>query len=326
LLEHGGRLRAAMARWGGARGDWLDLSTGLNPHGWPVPPVPASVWRALPEDDDGLEEIAAAYYGVPVLPVAGSQAAIQALPRLRPMARVGVLHPAYAEHAHAWRQAGHEVLELAPEDIGRRLDSLDVVVLVNPNNPTGRRFDIDTLLHWHRRLQGHGGWLVVDEAFMDATPEQSLLRHAEAGGIIVLRSLGKFFGLAGVRAGFVAAPHGLRERLREYLGPWTLNHAGRWVAKQALADHAWIESMRGRLPAEGRRLAELLAGHGLPADGGCSLFQWVCCGQAARVHERLAAEHRILVRRFESPASLRFGLPPDEAGWQRLDRALARIV
>ena len=73
------------------------------------------------------------------------------------------------------------------------------MVLVQPNNPTGALFARSRLLDWHARLARRGGWLVVDEAFIDPTPDASLAPMAGADGLVVLRSLGKFFGLAGAR-------------------------------------------------------------------------------------------------------------------------------
>ena len=324
MLEHGGRLRQAARRYGIPLARWLDLSTGINPDGWPVPGLPAAVWNRLPETGDGLEEAAAGYYGTThLLPVAGSQAAIQALPYLRPRGRVGVIHPGYAEHAHAWRRAGHEVVPLAPEAIEAALDRLDALVLIHPNNPTGTRFPIEKLLDWHRRLQARDGWLVVDEAFMDATPECSLIPHLRPN-LVVLRSLGKFFGLAGARVGFVAAGAELRQALAKRLGPWTIATPARWVAIQALQDTSWQRRTRQRLPRDSRRLADLLAAHGLTPTGGCALFQWVETPRAASWQDALARQ-AIWVRRFDTPPSLRFGLPRDEAGWQRLSTALERL-
>ncbi|MCB1778381.1 MAG: threonine-phosphate decarboxylase, partial [Candidatus Competibacteraceae bacterium] len=147
MLEHGGALRAAAARYGIPLNDWLDLSTGIHPQGWPVPSVPAIAWQRLPEREDGLEAAAAAYYGTShLLPVAGSQAAIQALPLLRKPGRMGVLHPSYAEHAHAWQRAGHVVETLTVMELETAVDRLDVLVLVHPNNPTGLRFAPEILL------------------------------------------------------------------------------------------------------------------------------------------------------------------------------------
>ena len=329
MLEHGGGLRAAAQRYGIALDQWLDLSTGLNPQGWPVPPIPAPVWRCLPEPADGLEQAAAAYYDTDqLLAVAGSQAAIQALPALYPTGRVGVLTPSYAEHAHAWQQAGHHLEQLPAESLDaalrRSTAPLDGLVLVQPNNPTGIRFPRAQIMDWHAALSARGGWLVVDEAFMDTTPEHSLSTHAGLPGLVVLRSLGKFFGLAGVRVGFVLAAAALRERLQEKLGPWSVNHPGRWVAARALDDSDWQRQTRQQLASASRRLADLLQRQGLAVGGGTALFQWVPQPEAAFWHDALA-RRGILVRRFADPPGLRFGLPGAESDWRRLEWALAGV-
>jgi cobalamin biosynthetic protein CobC len=301
---------------------WLDLSTGINPHSWPVPPIPAAVWRRLPEVNDGLEQAAATYYEThAVLAVAGSQAAIQGLPMLREPSRVGILHPGYAEHAHAWRRHGHRVVLLQQDTIAAAVDRLDVVVVIHPNNPTGAVFELDVLLEWRDKLAQRGGWLIVDEAFMDTTPQHSLAFAAESPGLVILRSLGKFFGLAGVRVGFVLAASTLRQRLQEHLGPWTVNGPGRWIATQALLDQTWQQTMGKTLQRDSIRLAALLDSHRLPVAGGTALFQWVQHDDAAYWHDALARQG-ILVRQFSDPPSLRFGLPDTEAAWQRLQQAL----
>lgn len=322
---HGGRLRAAAAEYGIPPKQWLDLSAGLNPSPWPVPPLSAEAWARLPEPEDGLVEAACAYYGAEsLLPVAGSQAAIQALPQLRTPGMVGVLSPAYAEHAHGWARAGHRLVPLAPGRIEDALDNLDALVLVNPNNPTGHRFGRDQLLQWHRRLADRGGWLVVDEAFMDVTPEESLAVEAQRPGLIVLRSLGKFFGLAGARVGFVLAQPDLLAQLDDLLGPWTVAGPARELAKRALADTEWQAKSRRELHRAEQRLAQLLTLHGLTPSGGTALFQWVLTEQAEAVQQALAKQG-ILVRRFDEPASLRFGLAGRESEWERLENALTNL-
>lgn len=326
MLEHGGRLLRAAREYGIAPSDWLDLSTGISPFAWPVPPIPASAWMRLPEDDDGLIEVARAYYGAPrLLPVAGSQAAIQALPRLRQASRVGVIAPGYNEHAHAWRQAGHAVISLPAQALLARADDFDVIVLIHPNNPGGERFERGPLLELHARLVERGGWLIVDEAFMDATPAHSLCPETEREGLIVLRSAGKFFGLAGARAGFVCASAIVLEALRELLGPWTLSGPTRHVLRQALADRAWQDSARDRLHAGSTRLAELLTKHGLSPTAGCAFFQWWRHDDAPALHRALAARG-VLTRRFDAPPSLRFGLPGSDDDFRRLDAALGDVV
>jgi len=324
MLEHGGRLLRAARTYGIAPADWLDLSTGISPFAWPVPAIPAAAWTRLPDDEDGLVEVAQTYYGAPqLLPVAGSQAAIQMLPLLRSVSRVGVIAPGYNEHAHAWRRAGHQVIELAAEELLARVDDVDVVVLIHPNNPGGDRFDPAALLACHARLAARGGWLIVDEAFMDATPEDSLCTYTASEGLIVLRSVGKFFGMAGARAGFVCANASLLDEAREQLGPWTVSGPARHVLRHALADVAWHAQARVSLHACSVRLAQWLTKHDIAPTAGCAFFQWWRSDRAGDVHHALA-EQGILTRFFDQPHSLRFGLPQDAAAFERLDAALAR--
>ncbi len=322
MLEHGGRLRRAAQDYGIALEHWLDVSTGINPEGWPLPAIPREAWTRLPEDEDGLDAAACAYYGCgAVLPVAGSQAAIRMLPHLRAASRVGVLAPSYAEHAHAWTEAGHDVRGLAAAGLFDAVDELDVVVVVNPNNPTGECLASAALLALHARLAARGGWLVVDEAFMDMTPAQSLAAFTDRDGLIVLRSPGKFFGLAGARAGFVLATRALLDELRRRQGPWCVAAPTRWLLRHAFADAAWPAQARAQLAARSARLRTVLQLHGLTVSGGTDLFQWIEMPNAQEWHWALARE-AVLTRVFASPPSLRVGLPGDEGGWQQLDMAL----
>ncbi|MEK6747907.1 MAG: threonine-phosphate decarboxylase CobD [Pseudomonadota bacterium] len=326
LLHHGGRLRAAAARYRIPLTDWLDLSTGINPRGWPVPTIPAELWQRLPEDDDALEESARAYYDCSdVLPTAGSQAALQLLPRLRAASRVGVLHPSYQEHAYAWRMAGHTVHEFTPDRLELAIPRLDVVILVNPNNPSGECFDRETLLAWHHALALRGGWLIIDEAFMDATPHLSMAPYCHAPGLIVLRSLGKFFGLAGARVGFVCAENNILDPLRVRLGPWPIASPARWIAIKALSDSPWQRAARDYLHTSTWHLAQLLSDHAHAPHGGSAFFQWHCSDDAQVLHERLA-QQGILTRFFDHPKSIRCGLPQDVSAWRRLTSALKNAV
>jgi len=331
MLEHGGRLRLAATHWSIPLADWLDLSTGINPQGWPVPPLPADCWRRLPEDDDGLEAAAATYYGnANLLPVAGSQAAIQCLPTLLPRAAVAMPAPLYAEHPHAWERAGHKVRRLPGATLARALSAMSPhVLLCNPNNPTGRNFTRDALLDAAAQLKRRGGTLIVDEAFADADPDNCVTPFAgtdAAPNLIVLRSLGKFFGLAGARVGFVFARRDLLAQLAEVLGPWAVSGPSRVVARHALADRDWQAAMRERLAADGARLRALLAPLAVdttPPDAGPAtpLFHWLPTTHAAALHDHLAARG-ILVRLFADTPGLRFGLPGHEDEWRRLAAAL----
>lgn len=356
-LAHGGRLRAAAHDFRIPLQHWLDLSTGINPQGWPVPPLPAEVWRRLPEDDDGLAMASLAYFGGQrVLPLAGSQAAIQILPQLFTRAksggvqlvdsrfpspltplperergtsraygglRIGILSPCYAEHFKAWHGAGHRVELIDYADAEQAVERVDVLLLSNPNNPTGRLLPPATLLAWHARLAARGGLLVVDEAFIDATPEASVLAAASEPGLIVLRSLGKFWGLAGIRCGFVAAENAILDQLTERLGPWTVSGPARWVAQRALADRAWREATAPALHTASERLAALLAAHGLPSPSGCALFRWVPTPLAHALFIAFA-QHAVLTR--EHDGGLRIGLPGSEAEWAKLASVLAEVM
>jgi cobalamin biosynthetic protein CobC len=325
MLEHGGKLRRAARQYNIAETDWLDLSTGINPNGWPVPVVSNEIWQRLPQDDDELHIAAQTYYGTSqLLAVAGSQAAIQTLPMLRPPSQVALVAPSYAEHAHAWQRHGHQVISVPATGVLQAGMSAQVVVIVNPNNPTGKLFSRDELLGLHANMAARGGWLVVDEAFMDTTPEHSLASDCPSPGLIVLRSLGKFFGLAGARVGFVLAEENILQPLAELLGPWPIAAPSRHAATLALRDMAWQNATRKALPLAAQRLIDLLSAHGLSPTGGTSLFQWVCCADAASVHEQLARQG-ILTRLFDVPSSVRFGLPRNETQWARLAEVLKAI-
>ena len=325
MLEHGGRLRAAARQYGIPLADWLDLSTGINPETYPVPLLDPVCWNRLPEDDDGLEAAAARYYGSErLLALPGSQAGIMGLPATFAPLTVACVAPIYEEHPHAWLRAGHRLRRLPT--LARALAAATpLVLLCNPNNPTATATPRAELLDAADRLGQRGGWLVVDEAFADAEPENSIVHLAgseAAPNLIVLRSLGKFFGLAGARVGFMFGAAERLSTIREMLGPWPLAHPSRAVARQALLDVSWQQAARQRLLAASQRLADLLSPLG--DVGRTALFCTVR-------HERPAdlvnladhlARHAILVRRFDEHGLLRFGLPGAEDEWQRLADAL----
>ncbi len=327
MLEHGGQLRRVAQNSQRPLSDWIDLSTGINPNGWPVGQVPEQCWRRLPEQEDGLTAAAAAYYGnSSLLPVAGSQAAIQMLPQLRKPGRVSVLHPAYAEHAENWRRAGHKLRFVQSHQINEVLNDTDVLIIINPNNPTGECFSREKLSGWRQALAARGGWLIVDEAFIDCQPEQTLAKETSQEGLIVLRSVGKFFGLAGIRCGFVIAWPELLTALQNPLGPWTISAPSRYVAGQALRDGDWQQKTRKHLIRQSLRLCALLRRYGLPPAGGTPLFQWIKTSRAEVIYHHFL-QHAILVRLFTSPVpSIRLGLPANEEQWQRLEAVLALLM
>lgn len=288
-IEHGGDLEALGHRYPQAPRPWIDLSTGINPVPYPIGILPAEGWSRLPSRaaEEALLAAAARRYrvgsGATIVAAPGTQALIQLLPRLQPRSRVAILGRTYAEHALCWRREGHEVSVVA--DLAAT-EGADVVVLVNPDNPTGRLVPADALRAVKAAL------LVVDEAFVDFLPAQASLAGALPGNAVILRSFGKTYGLAGVRLGFAIAAPTLVQRLRGALGPWA------------------------------ERLDTLLKAAGCRVLGGTILFRLAEHGEASRVADALA-RHGIHVRRFaDRPTLLRFGLPANDEGFARLASAL----
>ncbi|AZP14237.1 threonine-phosphate decarboxylase CobD [Undibacterium parvum] len=332
MLQHGGNLQEAAQRFDRPLADWLDLSTGINPRFYPVPVLSAHAWHRLPEQMPQLCNAAQEFYGAPLmLAVAGSQAAIQALPRLRlhqtGVAQVVVSAPSYAEHAYQWRSQGHRVTELPYAALAAAVaaGTLDVLVLCNPNNPTGATIPAATLLSWAAQLAQRGAWLIVDEAFCDSAPDLSVAAASAQTGLIVLRSVGKFFGLAGLRLGFVGAEPALLEQLENMLGPWSVSGPAQEIAYAALTDSAWQRDTRSYLREQAERMRQLLLEHGFSSQG-TDLFLWCSDASLQGQTEDLflhLAQRGIWVRLFlQAARGLRFGLPSNQAEWLRLSLAL----
>lgn len=322
MPEHGGNLSVAQSLYAHVEDAWVDLSTGINPDAYPVPAVPLELWSQLPKIDPVLTAAAASYYGARhVLAVAGSQAAIRAIPHLIGPARVLMPTPQYNEHVFHWREAGHSITEVPWNRLEHELPGHDWLVLCNPNNPTGERVPRDRLLDWAGRLHARGGGLVVDEAFADGYSELSLACESHRPRIIVLRSFGKFFGLAGARVGFVLAEAYFLARLQHQLGPWPLSGPAQYIARLALSDAPWQHGTRQKLQAAGLRLKGLLAAHGIESHGTVLFQSWE--EPRARALQHFFAKQGIWVRAFDNER-IRVGLPPDETAWQRLHHALSK--
>lgn len=325
--EHGGDPQRALAEAGlvSAPQDLLDLSTGVNPVPYRFRPLPGSVWADLPvqTDLDHLLETARAYYGVPadasIVASPGSQALIQLLPRLINARRVRVVGPTYNEHEHVWRRTASDVRIV--ENIADAADA-DVIVVVNPNNPDGRIASQEGLLEIAERQTGNGGWLIVDEAFADTQPEITAAGLCARHNVIALKSFGKFFGLAGLRLGFLIGQNSLVGNADVELGPWAVTGPALKIGAEALANEAWHQETRRRLNSDAAELDALLAQHKLPVIGGTSLFRLVQTGKAQDFYRQLL-QNGISVRRFSAhPTWLRFGVPDDQ-GRGRLAEALA---
>jgi cobalamin biosynthetic protein CobC len=285
------------------------------------------MFARLPEPSavERLQAVAATFYGAPspahVVAAPGTQSLLTHVMTLVRPGRTAILGPTYNEHARVAAACGHQVEEVA--DVSR-LGAADLAVVVNPNNPDGRLLSKEALLDLAQRLNP-GGLLVVDEAFMDTLGNADSLAGETAPGIVVLRSFGKFFGLAGLRLGFAVASPPIATRLRATLGPWAVSGPAIAVGTAALADHAWAEAMRRRLDAAATQLDQILREAGLIAAGGTSLFRLVRTARAPQMFYRLGVAG-ILVRHFpEHPGLLRFGLPGSEAECEKLREAFARM-
>ena len=325
MLAHGGRLGEARRRFPGAPESFLDLSTGINPVAYPLPHLDDAVWQRLPEPEalDTLQRTAALAYSVsdPAMVVAapGTQILISLLPHLLRHRSATVLGPTYGEHLAAWRNAGAHAHEVTQFD---SLARHGAAIVCNPNNPDGRRLPSESLLALADTLALQGGTLIVDEAFADFDPVLSLATALPHPALIILRSFGKAFGLAGLRLGFALAAPDLAQRLRSALGPWAISGPAMAIGTVALADTKWREQASARLQLQTDRLDALLRSAGLRVLGGTVLFRLTECDGASCLFDRLGRAG-ILVRCFEThPTWLRFGLPADQPAWDRLASAL----
>jgi cobalamin biosynthetic protein CobC len=323
---HGGRLSAARETYGHSAEAWLDLSTGINPHAWPGAQDIAVDWRSLPDEQElaELEGAAVAAFGTEaahVCALPGSEVGLRLLPHLTSIS--GALHVAPAYRTHA--EVASECVEFDTKLLSDAAAQGRSILLANPNNPDGRVVAPEILIHLAQRLAGSQGWLVVDEAFAEARPEMSVIPHVRGGlPLLVLRSFGKFFGLAGLRLGFVVGPPEIIARFRRMLGSWPVSTAAQRIGTAAYRDSAWIADMRVTLTADAAALDAVLARHGFRPVGDCPLFRLIETGDAPALFDRLA-RRAILTRPFDyNPRWLRLGLPGGPEALDRLDKALAQ--
>jgi cobalamin biosynthetic protein CobC len=320
MQDHGGNLDVAQRRFGGRAEEWIDLSTGINRRAYPVGELASRDFCALPSraEIEALHDAARQAYATsaPALAMAGAQAAIQLLPRMSHPARARILAPTYSEYAPVLTAAGWRLEEVDNLDA---LAGADLAVVVNPNNPDGRRHDPAKLL----ALASHVGRLVVDESFVDPVPSLSLAPDAGRGGLLILRSFGKFYGLAGLRLGFVLGSEADVAALAAMAGPWPVSGPAIAIGRRALADRDWAAETIARLAHDSLRLDDLALGAGWRFIGGTPLFRLYDVGNAGAMQQRLAQAH-IWSRVFSDKAGwLRLALPGEESEWTRLAAALA---
>jgi cobalamin biosynthetic protein CobC len=322
--RHGGDLALATACYGAPPAGWLDLSTGINPTSYPIAGIAVASPARLPDKGalDRLLGAARTAYGLPaeaaLAAVPGSEVAIGLLPLTAPDGSVAVVGPTYGSHADAWQASARRLVEVG--DVSHIPVEATIAVVVNPNNPDGRTVPPASLVGVAQTLGKRGGLLIVDEAFADAAPEISLAPMLAGLPAVILRSVGKFYGLAGLRLGFVAGERTLVNRLASILGDWPVSSAALAIGMKALSDHRWRDATRASLRKQSEQLRSLLARHRLAIKGHTDLFVLIEKADAAGLHRRLA-EQGIWTRAFaRQPGWVRIGLPG--AGIDRLDQAL----
>ncbi len=331
FAQHGGRLGAARAAYSQAPQPWIDLSTGINPRSYPAPRARGVVLNRLPDTGElaRLEAVAAGAFGVDdpgrVLATGGTEPALRLLPYVLQANSAMVAGPTYGSHADAWQSAGVATRVLPDSLLEESIADRTALIVVNPNNPDGRLVGRERLQRWHDLLAARGGVLVVDEAFAEVVPEWSVAAVAGTPALqrlLVLRSFGKFYGLAGLRLGFVVGAPTILHRIRNAVGDWPVSVDALVAGLAGYADREWAERTRVQLARAARRLDELLRQHGFDIVGGTALYRLARAADAPARFERLAAAG-ILTRPFHHDSTLlRFGLPGSAEAWRRLRQAL----
>lgn len=312
--RHGGNIDDALKAYGGQAQDWLDLSTGISPWPYPANNIELDLWHKLPTAPENLITAASVYYNcepskISVSP--GTQLAIRLLPSLLTQGqRVAVPSIGYQEHRYAWQRAGHKVVDYDCFDSLSSLtdnDAIDHAVVINPNNPSCELIDKNHLVTIAQKLVGV---LIVDEAFADYDNAQSLVSTTQLDNILVLRSIGKYFGLAGARVGFVISNHPLARELNTLLQPWSINGAALAITEQALSDIQWQQQQTSRIKQQNQSLLELIAKH----------FNFLCKNQG--LFTTLFADAQTLSRLQHKLAQqtiwTRLGDPCQGQNWLRL--------
>jgi cobalamin biosynthesis protein CobC len=331
FAHHGGRLGVARALFPDVPQPWIDLSTGINPRSYPAPRASARERNRLPEPTElaQLEAVAAGAFNVDdparVVATGGTENVLRLLPYVLKHSNAVIAGPTYGSHADAWSRAGANVQVVADADLPAHAKSASAMTLVNPNNPDGRVLAREQLQSLHETLDANRGVLIVDEAFADLEPRHGVADFAGtdvAPRMVVLRSFGKFYGLAGVRLGFVIASVSIATQLRQLLGDWPVSVDALRAGLAAYADHAWAQRTRDHLSRAAQRLDKLLVGSGMSIVGGTSLYRLARAPNARARFSQLIS-HGVLVRPFDYDATLlRFGLPAGSDEWRRVAAAL----
>lgn len=330
-LEHGGQLNKVAKLYSIPPEQWLDLSTGISPISYPIPNIPQHIWQQLPQTSTGLHQAAKSYYQTENISVtSGSQAVIARLPSLylqtikKPAQQVEVWLPkvGYKEHEKSWRNADFTIKQYQQLPDKTQLAKNAVVVVINPNNPSGVLQQKQPLTELLKTIEQLSGWLIIDEAFMDVIkPNQSLIHLTHNKHLFVLRSFGKFFGLAGIRIGFLSAHQYWLDKLAQLSSPWEVNGPAQFIAEQALKDRNWQLKQQQALTKLAAKLELLLTETFIDCAksnslqkitvSGCDLFKTLIHPQATEIHQSLC-QQGLYVRLCDEKNALRFGIPTHE--------------
>ena len=329
FYERGGRLDVAREAYPDAPQPWIDLSIAISPWSYPFPALSDSEMRRYPDPAvmQRLTTAAKKSYRAPAVadavPVPGVNLGLSVLPWLfREPKRVAVLAPQHFGHAAAWEAAGHSVSHIASLD---QVGKAAILIVVNPSHVNGRIVAHGDLAAALPPLKRRDGLLIVDETFADADPGHSLLPEvARLDYTLVLRSLGEFYGAAGIGLGFAITSHPIAERLRAALGAWPVSPQAMAFGEASLADTAWAESQRTRLKEAANAMDAVLETAGLRILGGKALFRLAECAGPGELFSHLASQG-ILARPFQDRSALRFGLPKDEEELSRIRLALQSL-
>lgn len=304
---------------------WLDLSTGINPWPYPLSNIEISDLHHLPTKrsfENCRDSMSAAFLcpADTILPTPGSEILIRLLPTILQPNTIAILSPSYSDHANAWQRAGFSVIETGNPI--NHLENVDCIVVCNPNNPDGRTFNFETLTTLHSAMRKRNGWLIIDEAYNDLYPHLSFTSQAGSNNLIILKSVGKFYGLAGLRLGALIAPPPVLNAMSDRLGVWSISDLVLNVGAEVYQNSKWKLQTRNRLKEASQRLNTLLSQSGLTIAGSTDLFSFVSTPNSHDLWEHLA-DNGIYTRRFAwSKTHLRIGIPPSEQAEIRLMNTL----
>ena len=322
LPPHGGNIPWASKQFAIPENQWIDLSTGISPWHYPISTLSPRYFQQLPYATTQLYQAAANYYGCPaeyLRAVPGSQYAIEQLPTLFAPQKIALPTWGYSEHQKAWQAQGSEIIHYTNHSELLQLlnqQAIPYALIIRPNNPSAAFFTIEQVKQVEVLLQQkypNKHLLILDEAFIDLYPQASFIRHPPGPRTVVLRSVGKFFGLAGIRLGFVCAQPALLQRLQAKLGQWLINGPSVGIGQQLFQDKPWAQQQRLRIRQQNKQLQQCLLQAGLPAPlHSAGLFTSVF-GEPEKFLQIFIqlAKAGVLVRYFPHPtqACLRFGLP-----------------